>query len=388
MEIRPITADDYEAHRHIVSLAFARGKTPEFTPDIYEQADRTRIGVYEGGRLQAALGIVDFEFLFGADRRPCGGIFGVAAEPAMRGRGFAGALLQRSLELMRERGQFLSSLWPFDLRYYRSFGWEWTGETCGYTIPLELIPASSEAELVEAVHDRIPDRIGPIYLRCAARYNGMLARSPKRWEQITGPANGRRRAAYVYRRDRMDEGYALFRFGDKEDELNADELMALTRRAYEGLLGVARRHAMTAKKLIHSAPVDDMLPSVLRHWDVETKVDPAGMGRVVDVRAALMALQPAADMRSVAVIGVTDVRCPWNDGAWRIEVEGGRVTAERSDREPGISLDIQALTQAYWGSPSLLRLRQWERIEVRDEAQFAAMASLLPPATAWLHDGF
>jgi len=390
VEIRPLIADDFEAHRHIVSLAFARGKTPEFTQDVYEQPDRTRLGAFENGRLQATLGILDFEFVFGEDRRPCGGIFGVASDPAMRGRGFAGALVKRSLESMRERGLYLSSLWPFDFRYYRRFGWEWTGEERTYVVPLELLPSSPESEHVEGVYGvaATVSRCRAIYDPFASQYNGMLARPEDRWEKQVGPAGDRRRAAYVYRRDGRDEGYALFRYGDKEDELRADELIALTRRAYEGLLGVARRHAMTAKKLTWSGPLDDMFPSILTHWDVETKLEPAGMGRVVDARAALEALHPPVDLRGEAVIALRDDHADWNAGPWRIAVEGGRVIVDRTTREPGIRMDIQALTQAYWGAPSLVDLWRWDRVVATDDSQLGLLTALLPPTPVWLHDGF
>jgi predicted acetyltransferase len=388
LEIRPITAANYEAHKHIVSLAFARGKTPEFTPDVYEQTDRTRIGVYENGRLQAALGILDYQFFFGDDRRPCGGIFGVASDPAMRGRGYAGALIKRSLEIMREKGQYLSSLWPFDFRYYRRYGWEWTGETRNCVVPLELLPSGHEADHVEGVYEDVIRVLAPLYERKAAQYNGMLARDSKRWEQRTTPVRGRQRAAYVYRRDGGDEGFAILHYGDKDDELRADDIVALTRRAYEGLLGVARRHAMTAKKLMWSAPEIDIFPSILTHWDVETKLEPAGMGRVVDAAAALRALRPPPSLTGEAIVLLSDEHAPWNAGTWRIVVEGSGVDVQLTDRNPGITLDIQALTQAYWGTPSLLDLRRWERIEVRDEAQFAVWAALLPPMPVWLNDDF
>lgn len=388
MEIRPITAADYEEHRHIVSLAFARGKTPEFTPEVYEQTDRTRIGVYENGRVQAALGILDYRFFFGDDRRPCGGIFGVASDPAMRGRGYAGALVKRSLEMMRENGQYLSALWPFDFRFYRSYGWEWTGETRNYTVPLDILPSGREANHVQGVYEDVIRVLTPIYERNAAQYNGMLARDAKRWEQKTCPAGGRQRAAYVYRRDGWDEGYAILRYGDTDNELHADEIVAHTRRAYEGLLGVARRHAMTAKKLAWSAPSNDMLRSILTHWDVETKLEPAGMGRVVDAPTALHALKPSSEARGTAILSLVDDHAPWNAGSWRIVVEGGCVDVRPTDREAGIALDIQGLTQAYWGTPTLLDLRRWDRIQVRDDAQFEVLAALLPPTPAWLNDDF
>ena len=388
MEIRKLTAEDYEAHQHIASLAFGRGAPPTFTTEIYDQPDRQRIGIYENGRLQASLGILDFEFYFGKDRRPCGGIFGVASDPAMRGKGFAGTLVKHSLGIMRDKGQFLSSLWPFDFRYYRRYGWEAAAEARWYTAPLELLPHSKETEHVEGVYENVVPVIAPIYERKAVQYNGMLARSAKRWEQKTASGGNRRQSAYIYRRDGMAEGYALIKYGEKEDELEATELVALTARAYLGLSGVARRHAMTVKKLKWWGPANDFFPSLIAHWDIETKVEPSGMNRVVDVRAALSALKPDQGLRGEALVGISDEYAPWNSGVWRIAIEDGSVEASLTNRDPGVLMDIQAFSQAYWGTPSLLDLRRWDRIEVREEVDYTLLDSLLPPTPVWLYDDF
>src|SRR2546421_6453380 len=151
MEIRVITAEHLEEYRHIVSHSFERGMACEMTAEELEGTER--FGVFEGGRLQASMRILPFEMFFGEERRPCGGIAGVACEPAARGRGYAGALLDRSLELMRERGQYLSSLWPFSFAYYRKFGWEWVGPGMEYKVPLDLLPPEAESKHVESLLD-------------------------------------------------------------------------------------------------------------------------------------------------------------------------------------------------------------------------------------------
>ncbi len=55
---------------------------------------------------------------------------------------------------------------------------------------------------------------------------------------------------------------------------------------------------------------------------------------------------------------------------------------------PGVVLDIQALTQAYWGQPGLDRLRATGRLSVTDETQYALLSRLLPPRVCYLQDFF
>lgn len=390
MEIRTITPDDIPAYQHIVSLAFRRGEQATFTAELLEADDRRRFGVYENGRLQAALGVLDYQMFFGEARRPCGGIFGVASDPATRGRGYAAALIRHSLEDMHERGQYLSSLWPFDFRYYRLFGWEWTGESRLYTIPLRVLKPDAETQYVEGVYDNFAETLNPIYEAMAMRYNGPLVRTPKMWEGKTGLAGNRIRATYVYQRDGQPEGYAILKYGDKSEEIHPENFVALTSRAYRGLLGVIRHHAMTVEKVRWEAgaPPDDPLGSIIMHWDIETKIEPCAMSRVVDVQAALQDLKPSPDLRGTAVVALQDEHAPWNTAHWQITAEGGQVEATRTDATAGVTLDIQAFTQAYWGMPSLLELRRLDRVEMQEESAFDILAALLPEKKAWLYDGF
>ena len=64
------------------------------------------------------------------------------------------------------------------------------------------------------------------------------------------------------------------------------------------------------------------------------------------------------------------------------------VTVERTTEEPGVSMDIQALSQAFWGQPSLAMLRNAGRIEVVDERQYELLSLGLPPRVCYLQDFF
>ncbi len=385
MEIRAITVDDIPRYAHIMSHSFARGVPREITPE--NLASHTRIWAYESGRLQAALTLIDYEMFFGAERRLCGGIAGVACEPAARGRGYARALVMRILETMRERGQYLSLLSPFDHRFYQDFGWEWCGQDRWNQVPLRLLPSDAEARHLQPVLENIGETLNPIYEACASRYNGALARGQERWEYHL-KFDSRWPAAYIYRRDDRLEGFLIMRYPENNKEVCADQFAAVTARAYRGLLGLARHHSMHAESFKWRGLPDDPIWSIVANWDVEVKLEPGGMGRIVDVCAASSALKPATDIRGSAIIELADDKAPWNAGTWRVTAEAGMVRAERTSDAAGVTLDIRALTQAYWGSPSLFELRKWDRIGVTNETEFDFLARLMPPACVWLADDF
>lgn len=392
MEIRTLTPEDLPAFRDIHTHSFGNGE-----PSTYSEEDMNRenaIGVFEGGRLRAVLGILDFQMFFGSDRRPCGGVTSVACDPAERGKGYAGALVKRGLEQQREKGQYLSSLWPFDQRFYRHYGYEWTGAVREYKVPVKLMKPDPESRYVESVTENIMDAMNPLYESIVQRYNGGIVRDEWLWNNITTRFKKRQPANYVYRRDGKVEGYATIRYlnspagEDEKQEATVGSFAADTPRAYRGLLGLFHHQAMTADKFKWHTPADDPLWSILCHWGVETRLSPTVMGRIVDLQGAITDLKPVPSIRGSAVFSLKDEHAPWNAGNWLLTVEDGHAAITRTDREPGVSLDIQALTQAYWGMPSLLEIRRAERLTVHNEADFTFLSEVFPAKTVWTIDDF
>ena len=125
-------------------------------------------------------------------------------------------------------------------------------------------------------------------------------------------------------------------------------------------------------------------------YDVETKRRPVFMGRVVDLAGLLAALPVAAELDGAIQVAVTDPHAPWNQGLWRLDVQDGQIVASLvlGGGAPDVSVDIQALSQALWGQPSLAALRRAGRITVHDERGFAFLEALLPPACVHCWDDF
>jgi len=59
------------------------------------------------------------------------------------------------------------------------------------------------------------------------------------------------------------------------------------------------------------------------------------------------------------VLDLHDAYCPWNEGRWRIEAG----EAARTDAEPDLSLDVQALASAFLGGFSFAELARAGRVE-------------------------
>lgn len=398
MELRTLTFEDRAALDRLMAEAFSGGRIPTEetpSPDERELFEATaRLGVFDGARLVAATTIHALPVAWGSHHFTMGGIAGVACAADQRGRGHVARLLAESLVYMREAGQPISGLYPFAFAFYRRHGWEWVGEKREMTVPTSAIAAHGEGRLVQMFEGKDAlDLVKPIHAAFARRYRGMTTRenrSPDWWDERLGTHGGRRTYVHVHRDAGTGEpdGYLTFRYPEGGGAGQVGEFLTLTPAAYEGLLSVLHYYGTQVEKVHWSAPMDDPLPLHVMHWNLETKVQPLFMGRVVDVRAALEALRPSPELMGRVTLRVSDPQGAWNDGTFAVTWEAGHVTVTSSSDEPGVILDIQALSQAFWGQPSLILLRAAGRLTVRDEKQFQLLSGVLPSAVCFLPDFF
>jgi len=394
-ELRALTPDDDLALSRLMSEAFSRGSRPA-APEAEEDKDRisTTLGVFDGARLVAAATIHDLHLIWGQADVPMGGIAGVACAAEQRGRGHVARLLSESLRVMREAGQFTSGLYPFAYAFYRRHGWEWVGEKRRYNVPTSELRASPDGKHVRCYDGpEALEVVRPVYEAFARRHRGMATRAdaqPNFWDRALEHRDNRTTYVQVYHDPETDqaEGYLTFRYPHGGETGQIGEFFANTPHAYRGLLSVLHYYGTQVQRVEFSAPTDDPLPFHVMHHDLHTAVAPLFMGRLVDIAPACAALTSEPSLTGRLVLHVSDGSCEWNHQMFAVTAEAGRVTAEVTTDTPGVSLNIQALSQAYWGQPSLDLLRAAGRLTVADETQYQLLSRLLPPAVCFLQDGF
>jgi len=87
-------------------------------------------------------------------------------------------------------------------------------------------------------------------------------------------------------------------------------------------------------------------------------------------------------------VQVFDESADWNTRTWRLNCEGRKVMVQPTDAAPQVSMDIQALSQAYFGTPDLDALRRAERLMVYNEPGYALLRAFLDGPPMWMNDDF
>lgn len=395
-DLRPLTADDRTQIPQLMADAFGRGRVAQPpSPEDAQKPQSLILGIFDGSRLVAAGTIHDVTLTWGESSLRMGGLGGVACVVDHRGRGHVARLLKESLVGMRSAGQPLSGLYPFSYAFYRRHGWEWVGEKRRYTVPLAEIASHPEGEFATlvAVDDALAD-IKDCYARFTERYHGMTDRqapNPNWWNGLND-RDGRRTYVYVYRDPKTGraDGYLNFRFPEEGgDTGTVGDFFANAPEAYRGLLSILHYYGTQVKKATWTAPVDDILTVHVMHHDLQSIAVPLFMGRVVDVAAAFEQIVVAGDIEGRVVVEIDDPICEWNSGTFALDAEGGRVGVKRAGgEEAGVRLDIQTLSQAFWGQPSLSILRRAGKVDVVDESQFRLLSEILPSTVCYLQDFF
>lgn len=400
-EIRPLEPQDAYANRVLMEHAFGKGRVvaPPKDDDPPPRQEG-QWGVFEaGGILRASLTIRPFAAHWGPSvTYPMGGIAGVATFADARGRGYVDRLLCQSLQAMRDAGQVVSSLYPFSWAFYRRYGWDWVGEKRHVTLPLRELRSAPEGRAVIALEGEaatVREKLEPVYTAFARRYHGVFTTDTHQWDSSLSHNDNRTTHVYAYTAENgASDGYLLWRYERDGDKGTVREFIANSPTAYRGLLSLLHYLATQCETARVTVPADTPLWSHLMHWDLETKVSPVFMGRVVDLAPALERRNADHDTPNGAMtLKVHDEHAPWNAGTWRITVEGGRIgcipaIGAGDAAAADVTADIQAVSQAFWGTPSLDALRAAGRLTVTGESGYALLSRLLPAAPVFTLDDF
>ena len=421
MEYRSVPDERSDEFDAFMRYAFAPAEGP-YDPDEADDKDtiaETR-GVFDADDDPVAVcAHHSFSLRIRGTDREVAGLSAVASPPEHRRQGNVGRMLRESLTEYRERGIHVSTLWPFEYRFYAAYGWATASRYRHLTAPPDqlgfvddLIPTASDA----AGNFRPLDEtdyadVKPVLAAMADRYDLTMDWTEEWWRERT--LQGWKTDPFVYGWEREGElrGICAYSFDDDADDavMRVTDVAVADDEAWFQLLRFFRNHdSQVAEVRIRAPPDAPLLDLVQDPRAVDCEVRTGPMVRLVDVAAALEALDPDPDIETAFSLSVADSVVDWNDATFRVAVADGAVSvqptggSESDGTEPDTAdaaVDIGTLSQLYVGYKSVDEAVRSDGLAVdspvaaesapADESAVAAdLRALFPPRTTHLREGF
>ncbi|MBF0705068.1 GNAT family N-acetyltransferase [Alkalihalobacillus hwajinpoensis] len=318
-------------------------------------------GDFEGDELAAKLHLIDFETWIAGKKFAMGGIASVATYPEHRRGGRVARLLQNALLEMKNRGQTISFLHPFQIPFYRKFGFEVLNDWKKLNFKKEdfkLLPRVN-GKVRRIALEHVYETLNPVYEEFANRFNGMLVRTESWWRERVY-SEGFQFAGYRNEEGRLT-GYVYYQVKDRSIEV--EELVCLDGEARRGLWNYICQHDSMIDDGTLLTNVADQLPFLLNNPKVKTIVEAYFMARIVDVENFLKHYPFKLDKNESFFLHITDEHAQWNNGSYHISAEG--VNVYKGDKENaacthppkrGLRCNINTLTALLTGyqMPELL----------------------------------
>lgn len=368
--IRPIASDELDRLGPLLDLAFHETFRQEDFQAFWESLELDRsLAAFDGDRMVASAAALSFSMTLPGTIGRVGGVTIVVVHPTYRRRGLLSTLMDRQLTDLRDGGEAVAALWASESAIYGRFGYAIGCQRAKITVhrgegglvPDAPSPAGIRLDL--ATPDDALPAMRKVYEEAGATRPGHVARTDAYWKDWLYDPEHRRAGAtplqvlLAYSGGDV-HGYALYRVAPGHDgtvstaSVRLEELHAPDPAAYVACWQYLANHDLTSEVVCPSVPVDAPLFTLLADpRRARAQLSDALWVRLVRVGDALAQRCYAAPVD--LVLDVTDERCGWNAGRWRLSGDESGATCERTTDAPDLRVDTTVLAAGYLGGTPL-----------------------------------
>ncbi|WP_066052855.1 GNAT family N-acetyltransferase [Robertmurraya korlensis] len=352
MEIVVLSEKDYEEAIKLSMYAFQYKVNEEDIPKRKKMLKSHDIlAIKDGEKLLAKLHIIPFSIYIKEKIFHMGGIAGVSTYPEYRRHGYVKQLITEALRHMNQQQQYISFLHPFDIHFYRRFGWEIFADNKKVTVEKKdfvMLP-STHGKVIRDIAENERVHIEKVYKAYAASHSGMLVRTQDWWNDHVYCEDNI--ACYMNERGEY-EGYLVYSVKNKEMEVI--EIITKTHQAAVGLWNFICQHDSMIEKVVITTSTYDLFPFYLKQPKQKIDVQPYFMGRIVNVEEFLKSYSFLPTSEKV-FIHVNDEYCKWNIGTYLLtddSITAYKIKEDSVCTHPpkvGLQIGIGALTTILLG---------------------------------------
>ncbi|WP_078392768.1 GNAT family N-acetyltransferase [Shouchella patagoniensis] len=314
-----------------------------------------------------------------------GGVTGVGTYPEYAGLGLMNDLMKESLRIMKERGQTISYLFPYSIPYYRKKGWEIISDVITYTVRDTQIPKPYD---VPGRIERVPfhhEDIRQAYETFAKKENGAMIRNQLAWDEHFKWEKDELTCCVYYNEENVPTGYMYYKV--ENETFYVTEMIYNNEEARRGIWNFIGAHFSMVYHVKGKIFENEPLSFFLEDGEIEEKIAPYYMARIVDVTGFLTAFPFTKNANASLTIQVSDPLLEWNNGTFAIHFNKQSVEEVVTETEPDVVIDVQTLVTLLLHYKNASDLKKIGRIQANDET-ISYLESIIPSNQPWFSDYF
>ena len=398
LQMRRLTTDDTAQYNALLRYAF-QVTDSELAALGWNQKEIERskkpvlkktesFGWFDGDKLASQISVYPMQVNLFGTMYSMGGVTGVATYPEYSGRGLMSRLIQKALMNMKENGQIISMLYPYETSYYRKKGWEIVSDRMTYTIRDTQLPKRRRVSgMVERVDTENED-IRRVHDRFTAMRHGALKRNDLEWEEYWRWEADDVLVAVYYDSNGNPGGYLVYYISN--DVFRIKELVTINQEARHGLWNYITAHISMIDKVVGNNYTNEPMAFLLEDSEIEEKIQPYMMARIVDFEEFIRRYPfDIISMHSDLHFIIDDPVMECNSGDFSLRWNaGGETVVERGGMlgEP-VRCNIGTLTTMFMGYKRPTYLRRVERLRAGDEA-IRILEDIIPIEQPYFSDYF
>ncbi len=398
MEIRPVGPEHLDQFNELLAYVFqiTESDIEESGYDSKKEMIKSKkpildlskvFGWFHKNQLISQIAIYPCEVNIHGTPYKMGGVTGVGTYPEYAGHGLMQELIRLALTNMRQDGQWISYLYPYNIPYYRRKGWEIMSDKLSFKIRDTQLPKQVDvAGIVERKQVNDPD-VYLVYDQFSLLNHGALTRSTFHWEEYWRYENEEERTAAIYYNAAGEPRGVLF-YWVAEEVFHIKEMFYLDQEARNGLWNFISAHFSMIYWVKGDIYKNEPLAFLLEDSQIKETIEPYYMARIVDVEKFLQQF-PFSAFNEPFYFEVTDPVAEWNNGVFSVNWSEakGQVEVTREALGNPVKLDIQTLSCLLMNYRRASYLSRIERLTT-DKRTLRTLEQIIPDTEAYFSDYF
>lgn len=393
LEIRRIPPEHVEQSAELLTYVFQvtnkdlaqiKGESiNEWKRPVLDQCEA--LGWYRDDKLVSQLVVYPFSVNIHGRAFKMGGVTGVGTYPEYAGLGLMNDLMKQSLQKMKDQGQTISYLFPYSIPYYRKKGWEIISDVITYKVRDTQLPKTYEVKgRVERVKWDHPD-IKQAYADFSRKENGAMIRNNLAWDEHFRWERDSLSACVYYDESMTPAGYIYYKVED--ETFYVREMIFNHEDARRGLWNFIGAHFSMVYYVEGKIFQNEPLSFFLDDGEIEEKISPYYMARLVDVERFILDFPFTNHVSSGISITLTDPILEWNNGTFSFEWTKHGIKKTNTPQWHAIETDVQTLCTMLVNYKRASHLKEVGRLKASDET-IQYLEQIIPDNDPWFSDYF